>query len=356
MQTKSTRVMIAMSGGVDSAVAALLLTNQGYDVAGMTMKLHGENESERQGGCCTAKDIEDATHVAARLGIPYEVCHFEADFAGCVIDRFVFAYEHGATPNPCVDCNRHLKFDKLYALAAQRGYAYLATGHYARIEEKDGRFYLLKAVDQTKDQSYMLYALTQEQLSRTIFPLGGLPKTEVRALADGAGFVNSQKPDSQDICFVPDGDYASFIEKYTKKNYPSGDFVDTEGKVLGKHQGIIRYTIGQRKGLGVAFGTPLYVCQICPEENRVVLGGNDDLFSTTFEAGELNWIAFDTPPATFRAKAKIRYRQCEQPATIAILPSGRAKVTFDEPQRAITRGQSVVFYQDDYVLGGGIIL
>ena len=349
------KVMMAMSGGVDSAVGALLLKEAGYDVAGVTMQLHSAGECQGERSCSTAKDVQDAAQVAEQMGIPFASYRLEADFARFVIAPFVYAYEHGATPNPCVDCNRHMKFAHLHRLAKEQGFDYLATGHYARIEEKEGRFLLKKAKDPQKDQSYMLYSLTQEQLSRTLFPLGEYEKTETRAIADRAGFANSQKPDSQDICFVPDGDYATFIENYTGKPYPKGNFVTKDGKVVGEHSGIIRYTVGQRKGLGIALGAPTYVCKICPENNTVVLGKNEDLFSNELLAVGLNWIAFDNPTAPFRCKAKTRYRQSEEFCTVTPLADGSVRVVFDTALRAITPGQSIVFYDGDYVLGGGVI-
>ena len=351
------RALIAMSGGVDSSVAAFLMTRRGFDCAGVTMKLfHNEDIGlSRSRTCCSLDDVEDARSVARRLGIPYYVFNFTADFRTQVIDRFIAAYESGATPNPCVDCNRYLKFDRLYERARLLGYDYVVTGHYARIAEENGRRLLKKAADETKDQSYVLCFLTQDQLAHTIFPLGGMFKTETRRIAGEQGFYNARKPDSQDICFVPDGDYAGFIRRTTGKSYPEGDFVDESGAVLGRHKGIISYTIGQRRGLNIAAGKPVYVTKLCPAENQVVLGDNSALFARALDASGMNWIAFDTPPEHFRARAKIRYRQKEQWAEVWITGPGTVHLEFDEPQRAMTRGQIVALYDGDTVLGGGTI-
>lgn len=351
------KALIAMSGGVDSSVAAYLMMNQGYECMGATMKLvtNPKEEEAREKSCCSLEDVEDARSVAARLDMPYYVFNFTEDFKKQVMEPFIAAYEKGETPNPCVTCNRHLKFERFYKRAMELGCDYVVTGHYVRICEKNGRYLLKKAVDKSKDQSYVLYSMTQEQLAHTLFPLGEMEKAETRRLAEEKGFMNSEKPDSQDICFVPDGDYAGFIRRTTGKAYPEGDFVDKEGKVLGTHKGIIHYTRGQRKGLGVSAAAPLYVCEICPKENRIVLGANEDLFARELDAGDMNWIYWDAPPETFRARAKVRYRHMEQWATVHVLADGKIHVEFDEPQRAITRGQSVVLYDGDIVLGGGII-
>ena len=353
----SDKALVAMSGGVDSSVAAYLLRQQGYDCVGVTMKLfHNEDAGvSRAKSCCSLDDVEDARSVAHRLGIPYYVFNFTADFKEQVMQRFVSAYERGLTPNPCIDCNRYLKFDRLYHRAEVLGCRYVATGHYARIERQDGRWLLKKAADPGKDQSYVLYSLTQQQLAHTLFPLGGLNKEQTRQIAAGQGFYNADKPDSQDICFVPDGDYAAFIRRFTGRDYPEGDFTDAHGSVLGRHRGIIGYTVGQRKGLGLAAGAPLYVQAICPEENRVVLGSDADLYSRGLEAEGFNWIAFDCPPAQLRARAKVRYRQPEQWATVYPQADGCVRIAFDQPQRAITCGQAVVLYDGDSVLGGGVI-
>ena len=351
------RVLIAMSGGVDSSVAAYLLHKQGYDCVGVTMKLY-ENETvgcKRGNTCCSLDDIEDARSVAYRIGIPYHVFNFTADFEGQVIRRFVDAYEHGCTPNPCIDCNRYLKFERLYRRARELGCDFIATGHYARVTQDGTQYTLRKAVDAGKDQSYVLYSMTQEQLAHTLFPLGELHKDEVRRIAKEQGFLNARKHDSQDICFVPDGDYASFLQRYTGKIYPKGDFVDRSGTVIGTHRGIIRYTIGQRKGLGIAADAPLYVREKSVCDNTVTLCRAHELFSHALQATDCNWIAGAPPAQPIAVTARIRYRQPEQPATAAALPDGGLCVTFDTPQRAIAPGQAVVLYAGDTVLGGATI-
>ena len=352
------KVLIAMSGGVDSSVAAFLMKEQGCQCIGATMKLfHNEDIGvKRTKTCCSLEDVEDARSVAFRLGIPYYVFNFSDDFKGQVIDRFIAAYERGATPNPCIDCNRYLKFERLYERARILGCDAIVTGHYARIEQENGRWLLKKSLDESKDQSYVLYSLTQEQLAHTRLPLGAMHKSETRRIAEEQGFYNADKPDSQDICFVPNGDYAGFIARFTGHNCSAGDFVDEEGHVLGRHKGIVHYTVGQRKGLGIAADAPLYVKQIDAASNRVVLSGNDALFSRELTAGDFNWIAYDVPPRELRASARVRYHQREQAATVTVLGDGRVHLVFDEPQRAITPGQAVVLYDGDTVLGGGTIL
>lgn len=342
---------------MDSSVAAYLMKEAGYDCVGVTMKLYSNEDAgvERTKTCCSLDDVEDARSVAHRLGIPYYVFNFTGDFRREVMERFVCAYESGATPNPCIDCNRHLKFDRLYRRAAELGCDCVVTGHYARIEHTGERYLLKKSAVPEKDQSYVLYSLTQEQLAHTRFPLGEMAKEETRRVATEQGFYNADKPDSQDICFVPDGDYASFICRYREKAYPAGDFVDLEGHFLGRHKGIIHYTLGQRKGLGIAAGEPLYVVRIEPETNRVVLGKNADLYSRELDADGMNWIACDEPDKPLRVKAKVRYRQAEQWATATVPAPGQLHLVFDEPQRAITRGQAVVLYDGDTVVGGGVI-
>ena len=347
-----------MSGGVDSSVAAYLMKQRGFDCIGVTMKLFSNEEigCSRAKTCCSLEDVEDARSVAYRLGIPYYVFNFTEDFGRQVIDRFVAAYENGATPNPCIDCNRYLKFERLYRRAAELGCDRVATGHYARIEKQGDRYLLKKASDESKDQSYVLYAMTQEQLAHTAFPCGALSKTQTRQIAEEQGFLNAEKPDSQDICFVPDGDYAAFIRRYTGKSYPDGPFVTTQGTIVGRHRGIIHYTVGQRKGLGISSDRPLYVQSIDAAKNTVVLGENRELFGTELNAVNFNWIAFETPPDILRAKAKIRYRHQEQWATVEVTGKNTVHLVFDAPQRAVTRGQTVVLYDGDTVLGGGEII
>lgn len=353
------KAVVAMSGGVDSSVAAFLIKSQGYECIGATMKLfHNEDICvARENSCCSLEDVEDARSVAHSLDIPYYVFNFTDRFREDVIDRFVSAYETGATPNPCIDCNRYLKFEKLFLRAQELNYDYVVTGHYARIEydANAGRYLLKKAIDETKDQSYVLYSMTQEQLAHTLFPLGALRKTEVRKIAEDCGFVNAKKHDSQDICFVQSGTYADFIKQYTGKDYPSGDFILKNGTVLGTHKGIINYTIGQRKGLGIAYDEPLYVAEINVPDNRVVLGTDNDLYSTTLTANNINLISVSEIEKPVRVKAKVRYRQSEQPATVIQTGDDSITVEFDEPQRAVTKGQAVVLYDGDTVLGGGTI-
>ena len=445
------KAIIAMSGGVDSSVAAYLMQEAGYDVSGAIMKLFDTEPAGKEsagaeseaGAVADAKgklrgtdNIEDARRVAERLGIELGVFDMRREFKDAVIERFVAAYESGQTPNPCVFCNKRLKFDELYDMAvksiannavnanscrstercaidsdtdaensvndevygkrvseSESVEPVIATGHYAVIEydEKDGRYKLRKSADPAKDQSYFLYTLSQEQLSRTAFPLGGLSKNEVREIAASQGFVTAKKKESQDICFIPGGDYAAFIKEYTGRDYPAGDFVDEDGNVMGEHKGIINYTIGQRKGLGLALKKPAYVLKLDTEANRVVLGDNEELFKRELTARDFNWLSMAPPSGPFRASARIRYRHREAPCEViplfetssdavkadagsdnAICADNKktacsdsdnkkdaectgVRIIFDEPQRAITRGQSVVLYDGDYVLGGGII-
>lgn len=352
------KALIAMSGGVDSSVAAYLTQQAGYECIGCTMKLYDDPEIVRDASrtCCTLDDVEDARSVARKLGMRYYVFNFKDGFREKIIDPFICSYENGLTPNPCIDCNRYMKFDRLFERAEILGCEKIVTGHYARIVERDGRFALLKAPDESKDQSYVLYSLNQERLAKLLLPIGELTKAETRRIAQENGFINSQKPDSQDICFVPDGDYAKVIETLTGKEYPEGDFVLKDGAPLGKHRGIIRYTRGQRRGLGIAYSEPLYVLRVDASENRVVLGSNSDLFSKNLTAGDFIWTCGVVPEKPINCKAKIRYKHKEQPCTASVLPNGDVSVVFDEPQRAITPGQACVLYRDDEVLGGGTIL
>ena len=353
------KALIAMSGGVDSGVAAFLMKEQGYDLMGVTMKLF-QNEDvgiPRAHSCCSLDDVEDARSVAYKLDIPYHVFNFSESFAQTVISRFIDAYENGRTPNPCIDCNRYLKFDRLYSRARELGCGCIATGHYARIEQdrESGRYLLKKALDDRKDQSYVLYSLTQEQLRHTLFPLGCMTKQEVRRIAETQGFLNAHKHDSQDICFVQNGNYAEFMETYTKKKYPAGNFIDREGHILGRHCGIIRYTIGQRKGLGLSFPEPMYVCAVNSTDNTVTLGRESELYATSLIANDINLISVPSIHTPLRLKAKVRYRQAEQWANVLQIDDNTLQIKFDSPQRAVTKGQAVVLYDGDVVVGGGTI-
>jgi len=353
------KALIAMSGGVDSSVAAYLMMQQGYDCTGVTMRLYTNEEIGVPKGhtCCSLDDVADARNICFTLGIPYYVLNFSDRFREMVIDRFIHAYENGMTPNPCIDCNRYLKFDLLFRRAAEMGCEKVATGHYARVsrDPQSGRWLLAKGVDPSKDQSYVLYTLTQDQLAHVAFPLGGLTKTRAREIAEQQGFVNARKHDSQDICFVPDGDYAGFIARTTGRDYPEGDFVDLQGNVVGRHQGIIHYTIGQRKGLGLALGHPVFVCGIDPVRNRVTVCSGEELFTRHLTAENLNLIAVDNLRTPLRVRAKVRYRQTEQWATAVQTGDDTLELLFDKPQRAITAGQAVVLYDGDIVVGGGTI-
>ena len=350
------RVLAAMSGGVDSSVAAAVLLRD-YDVAGATMKLFSNEDIQLDRGktCCSLDDVQDARYAANRLGIEHYVFGFGGRFRECVIDRFCNAYINGLTPNPCIDCNRFIKFDALLNRAEELGFDYVATGHYARIryDENTARWQLLKGLDVSKDQSYVLYGMTQEQLSKTLFPVGELTKAQTRETARSLGLLNAEKPDSQDICFVPDGDYAGFIERYTGRSFPKGNFVDVNGNILGEHGGLIRYTVGQRKGLGASFGKPMYVLSKDAASNTVVLGSNEELFSDTVYADEVNWVSIPCPDSPVRVEAKIRYNHPAQPATLYPLSENSIKVVFDSPQRAPTPGQALVCYSDTLLLCGG---
>lgn len=351
------KALIAMSGGVDSSVSAWLMQNAGFDCIGATMRLYNNQKfDDRESACCSLDDVEDARAVAYRLKMPFYVFNFTQDFEKQVMDKFVACYEQGLTPNPCIDCNRFLKFDLLLQRALTLGCDCIVTGHYAQIRQgESGRFSLYKAADSAKDQTYFLYSLTQHQLAHTQFPLGELTKEQVRQIATEQGFVNARKRDSQDICFVPDGDYVSFLKRYTKKNYPCGNFLDESGTVVGTHQGAVGYTLGQRKGLGVALGKPVYVCGKNMAANTVTVGSNESLFHKALRADDWNWMPFEAPDAPLRVKAKTRSRMIEQPATVYPEENGFARVEFDEPQRAMTPGQAVVLYTDEQVIGGGTI-
>ena len=337
--------LVAMSGGVDSSVAACLALEAGYRCLGVTMRLFSDND----------RDIEDAASAASALGIPHEPIDCMADFREKVINRFIATYEAGGTPNPCVDCNRHLKFGRLLDTARERGLGFVVTGHYARIERgESGRWLLRKGADPERDQSYVLCMLTQEQLAHTLLPLGVMTKARVRELAAARGLANASKRDSQDICFVPDGDYAAFMERYTGRRSPPGDFVDGDGRVLGRHRGIVRYTVGQRKGLGIAGPAPLYVEAIHPDTNTITLTHGEGLLARAVVAQDFNLISVPSLERPMTLKAKVRYRQEERPAVASLTPEG-LRVEFLEPQRAPAAGQTVMLCDGDVVVGGGII-
>ena len=358
------RVVIGMSGGVDSSVAAAVLKEQGYEVIGVTMRLWDGEEvagTFSESACCSLSAVEDARRVAYQLGIDFRVMDFRKEFEGAVIDYFVSEYQAGRTPNPCIACNQYLKFDAMMKKTELLGAEWIATGHYAKVEyDEDRERYLLKrAGADTKDQTYALYQLNQKQLSKTLFPLGAFAsKDEVRRMADRLNLPTAKKPDSQEICFIPDQDYAGFIQRRLGVSPVKGNFVDLKGRIIGEHQGITRYTIGQRKGLGIAFGKPMFVVKIDPEKNEVVLGEQGSEFSMGLLANQLNFIPFDTLDGELSVAAKVRYSARPASAVIQSAGDGKVRVTFEEPQRAITPGQAVVFYEEnsDIVIGGGTIL
>lgn len=349
------KIMVGMSGGVDSSVAAYLLKKQGYEVTGVTFKLWDDPTLES--GCCSADDVRDAAYVCQQLGIPHYVLNYKDLFRQEVVGPFAEEYLRGRTPNPCISCNRYIKFGAFSHKLRELGFDLMATGHYAccGYNEATGRWELKRAIHPEKDQSYVLYNLTQEQLAMLRLPLGEYSKPEIRAIAEESGLVVAKKPDSQDICFVPDGDYAKFIEQYTGRKSKPGDFVDMEGNILGRHKGIIHYTLGQRRGLGIPAAARLYVCDISPKTNQVVLGSNEDLFHTELTAEKVNLISCESLKEPMRLKAKIRYRHPEQDALAWQTEDGVLHVRFDKPQRAITKGQAVVLYDGDIVVGGGVI-
>ena len=344
------KVMIGMSGGVDSSTAALLLQQAGHMVTGCTLQLYTPPGK-------APIDTQDAKKVAQRMGIEHITVDLEECFRHEVIEPFAQSYVMGETPNPCINCNRTIKFGKMLEAAREQGCTHIATGHYAQVEfsEKYGRWVVKKAVDHTKDQSYVLYVMSQDQLAHTYFPLGGMTKPEARAIAEENGFVNANKPDSQDICFVPDGDYAGFLTDIMGVKSKEGNFVDAEGKVLGKHKGIIHYTIGQRRGLNISFGKRAFVISKNAATNTVTLGDDTDLYVTHCLVRDPNWVALDGLSQPVRASVKTRYSQKEVEATLSPAENGRVLVQFDQPQRAPSPGQAAVFYDGDIVLGGGTI-
>lgn len=354
---KNKKVVIGMSGGVDSSVAAYLLKEQGYEVIGITMSVFRgtPEEEEREGGCCSLSSVEDARRVCYKLSIPFHVVNFREIFKTKVIDPFINEYMEGKTPNPCIACNKYIKFDEFLKKAEELGASYIATGHYATISKENGRYIMKKSEDSKKDQTYVLYNMTQYQLEHTLMPCGAYNKNEIREIAKKIGLDVHSKKDSEEICFIPDNDHGSFIKKATKGKIREGNFVDKSGKVIGRHKGIVYYTIGQRKGLNLALGRPVYVIDINPYKNEVVIGEEEDIFKKSLIAKDVNFIPFETLTKPLWVTSKIRYQAKATDALLEPLDNGRVKVTFKEKQRAITKGQSVAFYNEDIVVGGGII-
>lgn len=354
------RVVVGMSGGVDSSVAAYLLKEEGYEVIGVTMQIWQDEENEVQeenGGCCGLSAVDDARRVADALGIPYYVMNFKQEFKTNVIDYFVDAYQKGHTPNPCIACNRYVKWESLLRRSMEIGADFIATGHYAQIEQlENGRYAVKKSVTAAKDQTYALYNLTQYQLAHTLMPVGGYTKDEIREIAERIGLPVAGKPDSQEICFVPDNDYARFIEETTQKAAKPGNFVSRSGEVLGRHRGIIHYTVGQRKGLNLSMGHPVFVLEIRPDTNEVVIGDGTEVFSHTLRANGVNYMALPEFPENTELMAKIRYNHKGSVCKVKLTGEDELVCSFEEAQRAVTPGQAVVLYHGEYVAGGGTIL